>query len=267
MKKTILLFFIIISLILIPSAYGVAVYGTYTYSSGLYGVGCTVDADCGLCKKCVANNCAYQLDSEDIKDECAITSYNSCLNNYIREGADGFCDGTGICDTGGNTTNVSQGNVCIDGNDAQPSIIKYCAIWADCVTGLTSAERYYVGYIGDGTAVCDVTDWQTSGTYWTARTGYTIDVTEYTFQCSSDVPVIPLDNTTLIAFISYALIFLVIYQKNRLLGNIGFILTSVGLTAYAPDTITIAIGIIILLGSLSNTIFDLLTPKKYSRKY
>ncbi|MDD4412254.1 MAG: type II secretion system protein [Patescibacteria group bacterium] len=52
---------------------------------------CTVDADCGFCKKCVAGGCTNQTASEDLKNECVEPTANDASNGCLT----GKCSGTG----------------------------------------------------------------------------------------------------------------------------------------------------------------------------
>ncbi|MCK4522139.1 MAG: discoidin domain-containing protein, partial [Nanoarchaeota archaeon] len=157
------------------------------YIDNMYAIDCSVDSDCGLCKKCSSNTCVNQIATEDLKDECS-ASWNACWNQYQRRGPDGYCDGEGACDTNDASLNVSAGNVCSSGSDVNPSAEINCGIWSDCITGNVSADEYYVGYVGNGTSTCVDTDWQSAGTLWNTTTGYTIDTTEHADTCSeSDI--------------------------------------------------------------------------------
>jgi len=72
----------------------------------------------------------------------------------------------------GSTANVSAGNVCIGGNDTNPTSVVNCGLWADCVVNETVADQYYVGFAGDGTNTCTSTGWVASGTTLSASSGY-----------------------------------------------------------------------------------------------
>jgi len=136
----------------------------------------------------------YIISATNKQDTCDTTnsgksaSYDACSNAYTRQGPDGYCDGSGSLDANDALLNVSDGNVCIDGTDANPTSGVNCGTWGDCVDGNTSADEYYIGYLGDGTATCSDTDWQASSTYWNCTAGYTIDTTEHADDCSeSDI--------------------------------------------------------------------------------
>lgn len=129
--------------------------------------GCSEDGDCEVCEKCVAYTCVNQADGVDLKNEC-FDAYISCLNDYTRQGGDGFCDGLGACDVDNSLLNVSVGNVCRNGDDINPDNITNCDVWIDCVVSENNASKYYVGYVGDGTNFCNLTDWVLTGTYWYA---------------------------------------------------------------------------------------------------
>jgi hypothetical protein len=77
------------------------------------------DSDCtGLCKTCksddggTAGTCHNTNDNYDLDSECAGPSYNACSNQYTMIGPDGYCDGSGACDTNDTTAYVSAGDVC-----------------------------------------------------------------------------------------------------------------------------------------------------------
>jgi len=129
-----------------------------------------------LVKKCVANSCENQLDSEDLKDECT-ASYDACSNAWTRQGADGLCDGSGACDTDDATTDVSAGNVCIDGADSNPTTGVNCGTWSDCTDGACVADEYWVGYVGDGSEICVETDWQDASSTYDVPDNYIISAT------------------------------------------------------------------------------------------
>lgn len=111
-------------------------------------------------------------------------TYDTCLNDYTRQGPTGYCDGAGALDTDGATTYVSVGNVCYVGTDANPNATTYCGIWSDCVAEATTADEYYVGYAAGGTGVCVASGWVATGTTFTTETGQTILTTESVDTCS-----------------------------------------------------------------------------------
>ena len=123
---------------------------------------CLNNSDCALCEKCSFGYCINQNSSEDLKDECGSSS--TCPNAYTTSTESGFCDGAGACDL--TVADVSAGNVCIAGADTNPTVGVNCGVWSDCVVGETSVNEYYVGYVGDGTATCNDTDWQATGSTW-----------------------------------------------------------------------------------------------------
>ena len=84
--------------------------------------------------------------------------------------------------------NITSGDVCV-GTFYEHSVENYnqgwyADIWKDCVIGATSAEEYYVGYVGDGTPTRTDINWLDTGTNWTAPRGYRINRTEHTENCS-----------------------------------------------------------------------------------
>jgi surface protein len=130
---------------------------------------CTNDNECGTCMKCVANNCVNETNLEDFKNEC--NNGTGCLNPYTLQNQNGLCNGQGQCN-GNTTTNVSIGNVCINGNDTNPTISVNCGTWANCTTNSTTAPQYYVGYAGNATTTCVQNDWIISGTNLQASSGF-----------------------------------------------------------------------------------------------
>jgi len=52
-------------------------------------------------------------------------------------------------------------------------------------------------------------------------------------------------------------IYLVLYRKNKLLGNIGYMGISIAMLVFSKNDIFSMIGIVMLLGSLANTIYDI----------
>ena len=149
-------------------------------------VECGDNNDCSLCEKCVDNFCVNQTSDEDLKDECEL-NFTTCFNDYIKQGSDGFCDGYGSCDINNNLLNVSEGNVCYNGNDINPYADVNCDIWIDCIKDEVSANNYYVGYNGDGTNNCIGTDWILIGENWFAPEGNSINETSIELlNCSFD---------------------------------------------------------------------------------
>jgi surface protein len=147
---------------------------------------CINDSDCGFCAYCNVGVCDNQTVAQDLKDECS-ASFDACLNPYILQGPNGLCDGGGACDISSGLGNVSSGNVCDSGLDVDPTISINCGNWSDCITGNMSADEYYVGYAGDGTALCVDVDWQPAGTLWNATIGYQINDTEHTDICQEEL--------------------------------------------------------------------------------
>ena len=96
----------------------------------------------------------------------AVPAKDACSNAYTLQGPTGYCNGGGELDTNGSLANVSAGNVCYLGTDAQPNATNYCGQWSDCVTDACVLDEYWVGYAGNGSATCVATDWVTLGTSW-----------------------------------------------------------------------------------------------------
>ncbi len=146
----------------------------------------------------------YIISATNTQDTCDTTdsgespSYDACSNNWTRQGPDGYCDGSGSLDTDDALTNVSAGNICFDGSDAQPNATRQCGTWGDCVDGNTSADEYWVGYAGDGSEDCVDDNWQASSTYWNATAGYEINVTEHADDCQETVAIGTLNITWII---------------------------------------------------------------------
>jgi hypothetical protein len=143
---------------------------------------CDVDADCGICEKCVANECVYQTAEEDLKSECD-EEYN-CINAYTRQNYNGLCDGAGACNTTALQSYVSVGNVCIDGLDTDPNATVNCAIGKDCIQYNTNASEYYLGYNNSGQ--CVDTDWQPKNSVWSVPEGFYISVTQHILATASN---------------------------------------------------------------------------------
>lgn len=145
---------------------------------------CTEDANCSACMKCDLNSstCILQNSSEDLKDDCG-TAFTSCLNEYVLQGGDGFCNGFGSCDLDNVHANVTAGHVCISGADANATAGVNCGTWSDCVSDAVSANEYYVGYVGDGTSICVDTDWQDASSVWNIKSGYVIGSTGHVDTC------------------------------------------------------------------------------------
>lgn len=159
---------------------------------------CINNSDCGLCQKCSAGSCINQTNIEDTKDECT-AQYTGCTNDYTLQGDNGQCNGAGNCTIGTLYSNISEGNVCMNAYDTNPNATKYCNEQYQCITGQAIAIGYYTGYIGNGSAICVETDWQTSGNNWTATTNYTINVTENSTTCQ-ETPIPCVSNWTCDAY-------------------------------------------------------------------
>jgi hypothetical protein len=134
---------------------------------------CVNDAECGLCQKCANSKCVNQGASQDLKNECNPDS--TCINPWTIQKVLDTCDGSGACKT--RILNVGEGNVCSNGQNANPSAELHCGLpLYNCIAGKTSAYQYYLGYKADGT--CIETGWQKTGSIFTANKGYLISVTE-----------------------------------------------------------------------------------------
>lgn len=145
-------------------------------------VECSINEDCDLCEKCIDTSCVNQSGIEDLKNECEI-SFDNCLNNYIRQGGDGYCDGSGFCDVDDTLLNVTAGNVCDNGSDVNPTSEINCGNWSDCVLDNCFANEYYVGYIGNGTDICIDTDWQSTETTYNVPDNYIVSATNKQNEC------------------------------------------------------------------------------------
>ncbi len=130
------------------------------------------------------------IDATENVDTCSVAttgkspSYDACLNDYTRQGPDGYCDGAGALDTDSATTYVVAGNVCYAGTDTNPNATVNCGTWSDCVAEATSADEYYVGYAAGGTGVCVATGWVAAGTTFNTNPGQTIWFTEQVDSCA-----------------------------------------------------------------------------------
>lgn len=64
-------------------------------------------------------------------------------------------------------------------------------------------------------------------------------------------------STSAIILVAIIFIYFVLYKKNRLLGNIGFMSLGFGIMSDAADnTVTTAIGLIMLAGGFINAVYD-----------
>lgn len=90
-----------------------------------------------------------------------VPAKTACYNAYIQKGPSGYCDGAGRLDTDDARANVSAGNVCMTGAlNADPNATVSCSdAWANYTDGWCAYTRFYVGYVGDGTATCTATGW------------------------------------------------------------------------------------------------------------
>lgn len=143
---------------------GTACSGAGECCSGYCTDGYCCNNDCtGLCKTCSSNDggtagtCHNTNDNYDLDNECAGPSYNACSNQYTRIGPDGYCDGSGACDTNDNTAYVSVGDVCYQGSSVDPSGNTNCGTgaqncycdndWYQCdAVNDCTYDRYYVGF-------------------------------------------------------------------------------------------------------------------------
>lgn len=74
-----------------------------------------------------------------------------------------------------------------------------------------------------------------------------------------------IENTAISIFIAaaFAITYMVFYKKNRFFGNLAFMAISIAIMAWDSDTnITVAIGLVLLVGSIINAVYDVLTPRK-----
>ena len=146
---------------------------------------CTIDSDCGFCEYCNAGTCEYQSFGQDLKNECNYEVL-SCTNPYTFNYNGEDCGGSGSCAPTAGDHTVNRGTVCVDAinNQVPPDEINNCGIWSDCVSGETTAQEYYVGYMDTGGGICSSEGWVAAGTNWNAPTGYKIGVTEHADNCS-----------------------------------------------------------------------------------
>ena len=173
------------------------------FSNYSLGSGCTADTDCGFCMKCSAGSCVNENVSEDLKNECSIST--NCSNAYTIASQSGFCNGYGICDAVNNS--VSPGHVCVAGDELNASASAYCGIWSDCVLHAYSANEYYAGYNSDGS--CNDTDWQAAGitqsapaNFWWSASGHMDDcsvIRVYGFASEGYPPAeVPVENVSVV---------------------------------------------------------------------
>ena len=111
-------------------------------------------------------------------------TYDACLNDYTRQGPDGYCDGAGALDTDGATLHVTAGDVCVAGANANPNATINCAVWLECVEDATSADTYYVGYASSGTD-CVATGWVATTSTVTLADGLSYKETTNAVSCST----------------------------------------------------------------------------------
>lgn len=69
----------------------------------------------GTCKKCSGGSCVDQGDAEDLFSQCE-ASYMSCSSICVKQGGDGYCDGSGACDTNDATSNCDSNYYCSSGS-------------------------------------------------------------------------------------------------------------------------------------------------------
>ena len=87
-----------------------------------------LDSACTGCKKCSDGECVNQ--NEDLFDDCEET-WNFCIDDCTRRGANGFCDGSGSCDLNSREGTLTE-FVCIGyGNLKKVSESNYCGSCGD----------------------------------------------------------------------------------------------------------------------------------------
>lgn len=69
-------------------------------------------------------------------------------------------------------------------------------------------------------------------------------------------------DNVIIIILGFIFSYLVIYRSNKLFGNLAFAGVGLALISLGVTNIENAIGIIILLGSVMNAIYDLIPTKK-----
>lgn len=70
-----------------------------------------------------------------------------------------------------------------------------------------------------------------------------------------------LQNETVIIALVLIFLYLVIYRRNKLMANIGFMGVGIAVMSLSMGNIDTAMGLIILLASFVNTIYDILLIK------
>lgn len=68
-------------------------------------------------------------------------------------------------------------------------------------------------------------------------------------------------NETVLIAIGLIFSYLVLYKKDKLIGNIAFLILGIATLALSTSATEGTVGIIILLGSIANTIYDFLNTK------
>lgn len=108
----------------------------------------------GICKACDLSGhvgtCTNVPNNQDPDGECS-TSWNSCDSKCVRRGADGYCDGSGACDTNDRTQNIASGYVCTgSGSKTAVSSSNYCNYDENCDNGDCSATEWFTSCNGAG---------------------------------------------------------------------------------------------------------------------
>lgn len=69
------------------------------------------------------------------------------------------------------------------------------------------------------------------------------------------------DNHIIIMCIGFAFNYLVLYKSNKFFGNVMFAGLSIAIMAYSTDATFASIGLMCLLGSLINAVYDVLSKR------
>ncbi len=104
------------------------------------------------CEKCFEGLCINQTSAQDLFDHCSQT-WNTCDNPCFRRGADGYCDGSGACDTNDRGGDIASGQICLGntGTAVNVDVSNYCGSYEnDCVDNSCQGARWFRSCDGAG---------------------------------------------------------------------------------------------------------------------
>jgi len=149
-------------------------------SSGYCVDGVCCNSGCnGICQRCdaydgTAGVCHNVNNNHDPDNECAQTAW-SCSGSCKRFRGDGYCTGSGVCDTNDDVENISSGYVCTGaGVKTAVSSESFCYLGEDCDDGDCTASKWYTSCDGLGSCRQSYDDTDSHKEMVYAGVGYTL---------------------------------------------------------------------------------------------